>query len=808
MTPKKLTLKGFKGVRSGFGSDEIVLDLDALAGDAQQIAIVGPNGAGKSTLLDNLHPYRLMPSRAGRPSPDAFSFWGHVYGPEALKELDWAHGGMHYRSTLVFKSTGKTKKAEAYLHVLQDGQWAPARLADGTVSDGKSETYDRLVEGILGMPETFFTSQFAAQGRKPLSAHTAGEIKTLLADLLGHERVREIGAKAAQVAKLLVAALEGMRSGMANVLAAEEGLPALKLELERLSAQDAKEAQLRRDAQQAITKAQAELTALKAARVAAGVGTKRREELSQRLTALRKASSERRAQVEADVRRETERVGQSEADRQRQEREAQKRIGALEELGAKRRAVLARKDEIAEAANELTRLSGEEKTLTERLTEQRKSEADASVWRTERARSSGGLQSLAEQIKAQASLCEGLKKRAGLASQVPCEGTELQPRCPLLRDALDAKGSLAGREQELADLRERQRGAAQEIETLDGKLAAFPQLENAIRDTETALERVRQRSREQRSLAGMAAQLADAEEAIQTFDEQAAELRTSITEREAGHAKLLQESEKTLAGLKQRLVVFGDELRQAEEQIAGDIAKLPPAFDDRKLGAAELAFELAEREPVTIDLRIEQTRTELAGVKAKSDAAKAQIAAGEAAKEKVARLELEVAQWTVLAKAFSTNGIVALSIDDAGPALTGLVNDLLLACYGNRFSVSIKTQAETAKGELREGFEILVHDAERDEAKAVEDMSGGERVWINEALTRGIALYLARESEHRYETLFSDEADGPLDPEKKLQFMRMKREVLKLGGYTREYFVSQSPELWALADARIELAAL
>ena len=36
-------------------------------------------------------------------------------------------------------------------------------------------------------------------------------------------------------------------------------------------------------------------------------------------------------------------------------------------------------------------------------------------------------------------------------------------------------------------------------------------------------------------------------------------------------------------------------------------------------------------------------------------------------------------------------------------------------------------------------------------------------------------------------------------------FMAMKREVLKLGGYAREYFVSQSPELTALADAVIDL---
>ena len=87
--------------------------------------------------------------------------------------------------------------------------------------------------------------------------------------------------------------------------------------------------------------------------------------------------------------------------------------------------------------------------------------------------------------------------------------------------------------------------------------------------------------------------------------------------------------------------------------------------------------------------------------------------------------------------------MIALAIDDSGPALAGLANDLLLACYGPRFTLSIKTLVETGKGEVREGFDIVVHDAEAGESKSVELMSGGERVWTNECLTRAIALYLA-----------------------------------------------------------------
>jgi exonuclease SbcC len=68
-----------------------------------------------------------------------------------------------------------------------------------------------------------------------------------------------------------------------------------------------------------------------------------------------------------------------------------------------------------------------------------------------------------------------------------------------------------------------------------------------------------------------------------------------------------------------------------------------------------------------------------------------------------------------------------------------------------------------------------------------------------------VALYLAQQSGRRYGTLFCDEADGALDADRKRMFMAMKREVLKLGGYEREFFVSQTPELTAMADAVVDL---
>ena len=66
----------------------------------------------------------------------------------------------------------------------------------------------------------------------------------------------------------------------------------------------------------------------------------------------------------------------------------------------------------------------------------------------------------------------------------------------------------------------------------------------------------------------------------------------------------------------------------------------------------------------------------------------------------------------------SNDGLIALAIDDAGPALSALANDLLLACYGPRFTVSIHTLVQTGKGEQKEGFDIVVHDGTTGEPRA------------------------------------------------------------------------------------------
>ena len=215
MKPISLTLKGFRGIRDGLGRDVIELDFEQLAGDAKLVAMVGRNGRGKTTIMDNMTPFPIMPSRAGADGLGSFSYYDQVCLPESVKDLVWEHGGERYRSQLVFRLNGK-KKTEAFLHVRRGDSWQPMRLDDGTVSDGKVDTYVQCVECILGSAETFFTSVFAAQGRRQLSAYKNGEIKTLLADLLGLDEIRVLGAKALETAKSIKAGLVAVRQERAG----------------------------------------------------------------------------------------------------------------------------------------------------------------------------------------------------------------------------------------------------------------------------------------------------------------------------------------------------------------------------------------------------------------------------------------------------------------------------------------------------------------------------------------------------------------------------------------------------------------
>jgi len=804
MRPVSLTLKGFRGIRDGLGRDVIDLDFERLAGSAQLIAIVGSNGRGKTTVMDNMTPFPTMPSRAGADGLGGFSYYDQVCLPESIKDLVWEHGGERYRSQLVFRRSGK-KKTEAFLHVRRGDSWQPMRLGDGTVSDGKLDTYVQCIEQILGSAETFFTSVFAAQGRRQLSAYKNAEIKTLLADLLGLDEIRALGAKALETAKLLKAGLAAVRQERTGLKAEVEQVVG---ELARLGntggriveAENAKAA-----GQAALDRAREELAKHAAKRDVAVQTEARRNQLTMERRSIIEAGKAALGALDAQDRREGERLDQLIRRISQRAEDERKRRKELTEQRARLEATLKIAGVIKRASQ---RLGWAESVVVRR--EARVAELRRDVERLEKLRADSKLarERIAgiEREAGQASLkAQELSRRFGLTAEVPCAGTDLQGRCKLLSDARAAQSLKPSADAQISRLQEARTKAVHHLRDIEARgrdLTAAPARLNVA---EATLKRSRERLARLSLLAARQGELAQARELLAGIGQQIESLLPNdgeeTVEEKAERGAIVATRQAVVAQREGEAKRQRDSLRRLEAALAA----LPAPFDASQIERVQRGVEEAQRALVTIEATyVKAVRDQQAGEEFRRRKA---VDEGRltALDTRMRRIEGQVGVWLLFAKCMSNDGLIALSIDDSGPTLSGLANDLLLACYGPRFTVSLKTLVETAKGETREGFDIVVHDAELGEAKSVTQMSAGERVWINESLTRAIALYLTQNSGRQYETLFSDEADGPLDPERKRMFMAMKREVLRIGGYRQEYFVSQTPELAAMADVIINL---
>ncbi|MGE5816234.1 MAG: DNA repair protein, partial [Acidobacteriota bacterium] len=348
MIPERLYLKGFAGIRAGLGRDELSLDLVQLAGDAELVAFAGPNGTGKTTVMDSLQPYRLLPSRASSFGPAGFSFYEHLVLPECVKELTWQHAGRRYRSTLVFRLNGR-RKTEAYLHVEENGQWAPVKLPAGTLSDGRAETYDVCVEALLGKPETFFTSVFAAQNRRPLASYTPGEIKGLMVELLGLEAIRQAGEKASQVARLLKNTLDERRRVLGGLGDVDARSRILEETLARCGQEATQKTRDKAAAQAQLDNVQALVTQLVADREAARGTEARRTALTTRRVTVREATAKAVATLKQDREREAARLKKLTDELEEARALARQRLTTLAQRREEAKAVLEQKPAIIAA---------------------------------------------------------------------------------------------------------------------------------------------------------------------------------------------------------------------------------------------------------------------------------------------------------------------------------------------------------------------------------------------------------------------------------------------------------------------------
>ena len=335
--------------------------------------------------------------------------------------------------------------------------------------------------------------------------------------------------------------------------------------------------------------------------------------------------------------------------------------------------------------------------------------------------------------------------------------------------------------------------------SLDARLAA-------------AQDREREAQAELRANAELAAQrpaLVQAEEQITADRAQITATRETLETRKRELRQGADAVQEHFATLAARRDALNDQLAQDLAAIDAELAALPPPGDTSAVTSAVAAVTAADRMLQAAEQATAAKNTAIGTISERLRATQEAIDALVPDRIEAERLEGDIAQWTLLAKALGPDGIIALTIDDAGPAIAGIANDLLLRCYGPRFSPSRyaprpRPNPETCARVSMWWYSTPSARTRRACAPCLEASASGST-----RRSPGRWRYTDPRSAVRgQDTLFTDETDGALDAGRKRMFLQMKRAVLEVGGYRREYFISHSPELWEMADATIRLAEL
>jgi exonuclease SbcC len=780
MRPRSLRLKGFLGIKAGLGVDDITLDLSNLP--AGIVVLSGPNGSGKSTIIDSLTPYRLMPYRAGATySPAAFSYYEQCYG-DALKDFEFEIEGQLYRSLIVIDVDAR--KQEAYLYRKDSEDWVAMPGIDG-----KLNSYDRAVEDLVGSPQLFFTSIFRCQNARALADYGKGDIKALFVELLNIDHLKLISEKARRIKQELAGRAETLlfeRKRLSDsigtkpekVKEVDESKETIALAVQRIDTLTAEAAVIQDEINECdatlivYLKAQQEQAALK--KLAQGKLDKANEVRQQRDRRIREYKGKELALVD-------------------KREKANALVAALPGLRKK-----------MEERSELEETARHQREIIEEIEDRHNALlADLSLLTTHQttiAEKEKALQGIRMKrdfaIKQAERNLEEAKKSAARLDTVPCS-LDMAQQCRFVADAVKAREAIPELKESLASAQTTDSGDSvliSEIEELRTLLsdqepvrADVARVKNQLNDARINLRRI---DASAMALAQSADALARAELAEVSLPDIAQQL-----------ADLAAEKEAALAGLTTQIMDIESE---ASDMLAR--ANSLPSNQDAKRRRTALAADL-ER----IQKEIEATALHERRARETLGAAQEAVRQVEKAEDQLSTvmasityLNNEISQYATLEKAFGDNGIVALTIDDAGPQISSLANQLLQV-FGGRFTVRIDTQASKANGKgEKEVFQITIIDGETNETKNILKLSGGERVWCEAALTKAICLYNSLSSGRRFDTLFVDEADGPLDSQKKVEFWQMKKKVLELGGYRSEITITQTPGLMSLADAVME----
>lgn len=517
---------------------------------------------------------------------------------------------------------------------------------------------------------------FAAQGRRHLSQYRNAEIKGLLADLLGLDEIGRLGSRAQEVVRGLKAGLSALRMRQSE-LAVDEAR--VRADLTRLHVADqavavvVKARDAARSGCDAARLAHARLLAEQSRSTAIGEQRARLEDRLRLAAATLQRSEGEWQRLQDDLRERTERLDRRVAERITS---AKTRREAAEVRLRRCAALVADAARVARGERRLPLARGVFAAWQARLAQARVGVEQATRARDACNHARQRLGAI-EQAAGKAALrAQELARRFGLVGSVPCSGLPLQGRCQLLGDAREAAALMPSARGEIERLAQERAQVLLDIEPFERQAAQWQSAADALREAERRVAVAASRETALSALAGRKAELVRAQEdhAALLEDVKALQLAESIRESDDERTE-----RQAIAGGLQASALQRQARREAHraETVAIEqmLASLPPRFDVQRLMESAAQVTAAQRSLEEAECAHSAA---LAAIH-RRQAADAERSRHEARRSALSahidRVQNHLGNWLLFARCMSHDGLIALAIEDAGPALSGPAND-------------------------------------------------------------------------------------------------------------------------------------
>jgi exonuclease SbcC len=779
MIPLRLRLRGAIGVYDGLGLDD--LDVDLTIFQPGLVCLVGPNGSGKTTVLENLQPFRCLQSRAG-PLQDHFRL------KDSYKELFFrTHDGGVYRSLVSIDAN--SRKQEPYLYRRNpDGSETP-------MTRGGTDAYDLEIKKLLGSHDLFFCSVFAGQRAQGFTSLKVSDRKELFLELITRVPYQLYYNYAKQRAEEIVERLVRTRLQVKDLVDRRDSLPRLRKKLESLKTD---EEILRGE----ISRLEAKVTIAQSRRDEAFAEKERDKQAraeSDRIERDIKA-------VEGKVQVVREQVSEAEQSLRLSPEQVQQMIDKVEDLERKEKEFQTSKDLLAE----VERRQAEAYLKAKMEIAEHTRRVDAAEQKLVHAQQH--LVALLDRVRvarqmARAAVME-LENDAALVDDVPCSETEagralhpgLPERCRLLA------GATRSRDQLPAAIAEAKRKDSDEFLDEQGVTG----LENLVR---AAREELEAQSKKEPDLGRYGFTLVGDELDASYWDGERQRIGYDAAEHKANTEELGRRRSEDWPGVKAemstaraRIDAAKDalaELAERERQLREDLARL--VLNDRAgraLDAAERVLWQAKEDVATGTSRLTSVAIVVGTTEAEIQSTDEGTADLEALQQKVETDERLAEDWRVLQRAVSNDGIPPLELDAAGGVISAYCNDLLVTTFGADYQVAFTTLRLTKdRKKYVEDFDLKVVTPKGE--KMLNDLSGGERLWIEHALAEAIAIFHSEAGGRKFLTAWADEKDGAFDADNKQHYLEMLRRARAIAGRELTLLITHTPELSAQVQQRL-----